>query len=103
MLNSLKNQAKPAASVKSNYFARIGGEECTGCEICLDRCQIEAITIEAETALLDLDRCIGCGLCVTTCPSEAVSLIKKPEDQLYEPPENHIDMYMKMGRERGLI
>jgi len=103
MLNSLKKQAKPAASVKSNYFARIDGEECTGCEICLDRCQMEAITIEAETALLDLDRCIGCGLCVTTCPSDAVSLIKKPEDQLYEPPENHIDMYMKMGRERGLM
>ena len=103
MLNSLKKQAKPAASVKSNYFAQIDGEECTGCEICLDRCQMKAITIEDDIAVLDRDRCIGCGLCVTTCPSEAASLVKKPEDQLYEPPENHIEMYMKMGMERGVI
>ncbi len=103
MLASLKMQAKPAASVKSNYFAQIDGEDCTGCEVCLDRCQMEAITIENDTALLDRDRCIGCGLCVTTCPSEAVSLIKKSEDQLYEPPKNNIEMYMKMASERGLI
>ncbi|MBC2717434.1 MAG: 4Fe-4S binding protein [Desulfobacteraceae bacterium] len=103
MLNSLKMQAKPAESVKSNYFAQIDGEECTGCEICLDRCQMKAITIEDEIAVLDRDRCIGCGLCVTTCPSEAASLVKKSEDQLYEPPENHVDMYIKMGMERGVI
>jgi ferredoxin len=103
MISSLKMQARPAASVKSNYYAQIDKDACTGCEICLDRCQMEAITIEDDIAVLNRDRCIGCGLCVTTCPSEAASLVKKPADQLYDPPENHVEMYMKMGRERGLM
>lgn len=102
MLTSLKMQEKPAESVKSNYFAQINGDECTGCEICLERCQMGAITVDG-TALLNLDRCIGCGLCVTTCPAEAISLIKKPDDQLYEPPDTNLAMYMKMGMERGIF
>lgn len=103
MLISLKMQAKPAEAVKSSYYAVIDSDECTGCEVCLDRCQMEAITIEEGAALLDIDRCIGCGLCVTTCPADAVRLLKKPEEDLYDPPKDHIDMYIKMGTERGMI
>jgi NAD-dependent dihydropyrimidine dehydrogenase PreA subunit len=83
MLGSLKKQPVPAAAVKSNYFAAVETDECTGCETCLDRCQMEAITIEDDTAAIDLDRCIGCGLCVTTCPTEAAQLVKKTENEQY--------------------
>ena len=103
MMNSLKMQEKPAESVKSSYFAVINEDECVGCEVCLDRCQIGAITIKDDKARLNLDRCIGCGLCVTKCPSEAIQLVKKPADQLYDLPENHVDMYIRMGMERGKI
>lgn len=103
MLTSLKMQKKPAESVRSNYFAEIDEQECTGCEICLERCQMGAITVEDGTALMNADRCIGCGLCVTTCPAEAIALIRKPEYQIYEPPENSLDMYIRMGKERGMI
>ncbi|MCP4296849.1 MAG: 4Fe-4S dicluster domain-containing protein, partial [Proteobacteria bacterium] len=54
-------------------------EECTGCEDCLDRCQMNAIEID-DTATIDTARCIGCGLCITTCPMEAIQLEEKPED-----------------------
>lgn len=101
MMNSLKMQAKPAESVKSSYFAQVDADACVGCEVCLDRCQIDAIAMEDDKAEINLDRCIGCGLCVTTCPSDALSLMKKPDDQLYDPPENHMDMYIRMGMERG--
>ncbi|NNL42025.1 MAG: 4Fe-4S binding protein, partial [Desulfobacterales bacterium] len=79
MLSSLKKQPVPSASVQSNYFALVDAEECTGCETCIDRCQMEAIDIIDDIAKINLDRCIGCGLCVTTCPDEALSLTKKPE------------------------
>ncbi len=103
MLMSLKMQPKPAEAVQSNYYAEVDPEECTACEICLDRCQMEAIEIAGETAVVLRDRCIGCGLCVTTCPTEAVKLVKKPEEQLYEPPETHMDMFIEMAKERGKL
>lgn len=100
MLRSLKKQDNPAAAVKSNYFAQIDGEACTGCETCLERCQMEAIDIADGKAVIERKRCIGCGLCVSTCPADAIALIKKTED-LYLPPESGMETYMRIARERG--
>ena len=79
VLRSIKAQPMPADAVKSNYFAEVDTDECTGCETCMDRCQMDAITMVDDVAQISLGRCIGCGLCITTCPGEAVSLIKKAE------------------------
>ena len=101
MLRSLKKQPVPAASVQTNYFAEVDGEACAGCETCLDRCQMDAITMVEDKAVVNLDRCIGCGLCVTTCTTGAMQLKKKPEDQLYQPPESGAETYMRIAIERG--
>jgi NAD-dependent dihydropyrimidine dehydrogenase PreA subunit len=101
MLRSLKKQPRPADLVQSNYFARVNSEECIGCQTCLDRCQMEAIEMADDKAAILLERCIGCGLCVTTCPQEALKLIKKPEDQLYRPPQSGAETYMRIAIERG--
>ncbi|MBN1847026.1 MAG: 4Fe-4S binding protein [Deltaproteobacteria bacterium] len=100
MLRSLKMQPNPAKAVQSNYYARVNPEECIGCETCLDRCQMEAIEVVGEKAVIDLGRCIGCGLCVTTCPTGAMQLIKKPEDQQYEPPKIGAETYIRIAMER---
>jgi len=101
MLQSLKKQPKPAAAAKSNYFARVNADECTGCATCFDRCQMEAITIEDETAVIDLDRCIGCGLCASTCPTQAVQLVKKSENEQYQPPKSNAEIFMRLATERN--
>lgn len=101
MLRSLKMQPVPSSAVQSNYFADVSEEECTGCETCLDRCQMEAIGIIDEKAKINLDRCIGCGLCVTTCPADALKLVKKPESEQYVPPESGAETYMRIAMERG--
>jgi electron transport complex protein RnfB len=103
VLRSLKMHPFPAEMVQSNYFAQVDDEKCIGCETCLDRCQMEAIDVVDGISTIDLDRCIGCGLCVTTCPEEAIELIKKPEDQLYEPPRSGAETYIRIMRERGKI
>jgi NAD-dependent dihydropyrimidine dehydrogenase PreA subunit len=100
MLESLKMQPVPAAAVKSNYFATVNADECSGCETCLDRCQMEAIIIEDEMAVIDLERCIGCGLCVSTCPTEAVQLVKKAENKQYQPPQSKAEVFMQLAIER---
>lgn len=103
VLRSLKMHPKPAESVQSNYYARVDEDECTGCETCLERCQLDAIDFPDGLASIILDRCIGCGLCVTTCPTEAIELIKKPDDELYLPPESGMETYMRIAQERGKI
>ncbi len=103
MLRSLKKQPNPAESVQSNYYAQVGEELCTGCETCVDRCQMEAIDVIDGISTITLNRCIGCGLCVTTCPVEAIQLIKKSEDQLYEPPKSGGETYLRIMQERGKI
>ena len=88
VLRGIKAQPAPAEAVKSNYYAVVDLDECTGCETCLERCQMEAIDMVDGIAEVVLHRCIGCGLCVTTCPTEAIGLQVKAEDQQYEPPQN---------------
>jgi len=103
VLKSLNLYDKPAEMVFSNYFAAIDEEECVGCEACIDRCQMGALTMnDEEKAVVNKDRCIGCGLCVTTCPSEAIKLVLKPEETLQTPPATSGEQMMNMAIKRGI-
>ncbi len=73
---------KKRSPFKSNYFVEIEKDNCTGCEDCLERCQMDAITVSNNMAIIYYDRCIGCGSCIYGCPLEAIRLVRKPEDQL---------------------
>jgi Na+-translocating ferredoxin:NAD+ oxidoreductase RNF subunit RnfB len=88
--------------VISNYFAQVDEDLCAGCEICVDRCQMEAIRVGDDgVAVVDRDRCIGCGLCVTTCSTGAVTLQPKAEDLRREPPDTARDTMMELAQKRG--
>jgi ferredoxin len=101
ILKNLNNLEKPAQAVASNYYAVVDPEQCTGCAVCVDRCQMDAIAVE-DVAVVDHDRCIGCGLCVPTCDFDAMSL-KKKEGEAYIPPRSVVETYMNIAHERGLI
>lgn len=102
-LTSLKYHDKPAEMVFSNYFARVEAELCTGCETCLERCQMDAIGMDDdELARVNRGRCIGCGLCVTTCPTEAILLVQK-EGGYQVPPETTFEQMMTMAKDRGIL
>ena len=81
----------PANYVTSNYYAEVDPELCTGCETCVDRCQLKAITLIDNISSIERTRCIGCGNCLAVCPSEAISLQKKEEQ--YVPPPTMDDLY----------
>ncbi|MFX0123212.1 MAG: 4Fe-4S binding protein [Candidatus Hodarchaeota archaeon] len=97
-LSLLKKYPKPSSLIKSNYYAQVDRDLCSGCETCVDRCQMDAISIIEDISTINLDFCIGCGLCVTTCPEEALSLQIKTERAV--PPANVNELYMKIGNER---
>ena len=76
-LGNITKHGNPDAIARSNYYAVIDRDECNGCEICADRCQVDAIRMEDDVAAENREACIGCGLCVSTCPTECISLIRK--------------------------
>ena len=77
----------------ANCTAAVDAEACSGCELCLERCQVDALSMDEDlgVSVVDLHRCIGCGNCVTTCPEEAIRLVKKERE--VKPPENLEELY----------
>ncbi len=90
-LKALKTQPRPAEFVASNYYAQVKAELCDGCGICVDRCQMEAVSVQGDIARVNRERCIGCGLCVSKCPPESIYLAKKEEELV--PPKDMDAMF----------
>lgn len=46
--------------------------KCTGCEICVRACKVNAISLKDKKAVIDLGKCKWCMDCITSCPFEAI-------------------------------
>lgn len=72
---------------KSRYQAYINEEDCTGCQVCIDKCQFDAIEMVKAAGSKKLkakviaDKCFGCGVCVLGCEPEALKMkvVRPPE------------------------
>ncbi len=67
----------------SRFRATVAAEECNSCEMCLDRCYFEALSVDEDqgTAAVDREKCMGCGLCQVVCPTDAIHLeLARSED-----------------------
>jgi Na+-translocating ferredoxin:NAD+ oxidoreductase subunit B len=100
ILKHLKRLPTPADAVASPFVAALDAGLCTGCETCIERCQMEALRMADGVAVLDPGRCIGCGLCVTTCPSEALSLVRKPAEKLPPVPKDMREAFILRAKTR---
>ena len=94
VLSSVKRFPRPADMYATNYYSEVDPELCNGCSECIERCQLDALTMVDSVATVDLDRCIGCGNCVVICDSDAIQLQKKVEGVL--PPKDTDSLYMKI-------
>jgi NAD-dependent dihydropyrimidine dehydrogenase PreA subunit len=103
VLRLLKRDPKPASLVASPFVVSLNPDTCKGCGICTKRCQMEAIHVDNQKALLNPDRCIGCGLCVDTCRTKSLTLLRKPEAQQSYVPKNIIETSIKLGKARGKL
>jgi len=103
VLRNLKTLPRPVDYVVSAFTAAAEPDLCQGCQVCVDRCQMDAIRMEEDRPVIDEDRCIGCGLCVTTCPSGALSLVRKPEPEQPEVPKDMVRSALKLARARGKL
>jgi electron transport complex protein RnfB len=95
-LSQIVSLPKPARVTISNYFAEVDPDLCTGCETCVEICQMKAITIKNDISYIERERCIGCGNCVAKCPSEAIQLHKRERQFMpYPTMEDFFDSVMQ--------
>jgi len=77
IIQSIKNAAVPSMGAVSSFIMSVDEEECMGCGDCVDRCQMDALTLEGDIVVRDAERCIGCGLCISVCPTGALRLERR--------------------------
>ncbi len=79
MLGVQKLLPRPVDFWNVGYQAEANPGKCTGCGVCVSRCQVGAVELTGPggKAKVNHDRCIGCGLCVPTCSSKAMRLNKR--------------------------
>ncbi|MFH2132559.1 MAG: 4Fe-4S binding protein [bacterium] len=104
VLRSITRLGMPAWQVvNSFYYAEITPDKCSLCGICADeRCQVDAITLGAESYEIVPERCIGCGLCITTCEEQAIQLVRKRPEQITLPPPDEATWFKERGKNRGV-
>lgn len=103
VLRTLRTFPKPASQIASPFVVSHNSETCDGCGVCVERCQMEALSLVNEKATLNIDRCIGCGLCVSTCPTESLTLVRKPDSGQPVVPKDIIKATIRRGQERGKL
>jgi electron transport complex protein RnfB len=87
----------------ANYYATISRDECVGCGICRDRCQVHAISEGDGVSVVDLKKCIGCGLCATGCPNGAAKLVRKTDSEILDPPMDFAAWEHDRLHNRGIV
>jgi electron transport complex protein RnfB len=75
-----------SAVAHSDFYIAIESESCSGCGVCVERCQFHALSIPEGMIAADIHRCMGCGLCVVACPTNALHLNRRPENEVLLPP-----------------
>ena len=101
VLRNIKRHPQPASIVSSPYIAAHDPAICSGCGTCVERCQMEAMTLPNGTAELNQERCIGCGLCVSTCTTGALTLVRKPESEQRFIPKDIVATNIQLAQARG--
>ena len=74
---------QPGLLAVTTDYAVLDQDLCTACGACVDRCRMDAMTLEVTRwQSSTVTAGIGCGLCVSTCPEDALSLAERPEAEL---------------------
>jgi electron transport complex protein RnfB len=102
VLLHLKSHPAPAAICSTPFVVQADAQACDGCETCLDRCQMDALSMVDDEVNVAVERCIGCGLCVSTCPSGALSLVRKPDYKEDQVPASPMDAMKARAQARAM-
>jgi Na+-translocating ferredoxin:NAD+ oxidoreductase subunit B len=101
LMRNVTKYDNPQVIIKSNYYAVNDARSCNACGTCVERCQVHAIRIDDDIAIIERDRCIGCGLCVSTCSTGSLSLTAKSPDETSHVFADEITRLQAVGKLTG--
>ncbi len=67
----------------SRFRAVISTDDCNGCELCIERCFFDAMSLrdDERRVVVDEGKCMGCGVCRPACVTEAISMqVIRPQE-----------------------
>lgn len=70
----------------TSYMAKVETVDCTGCEVCVEMCPMEAISLADDSASINEKKCIGCGVCAAHCSASAIKLERTGIRTVFVPP-----------------
>jgi electron transport complex protein RnfB len=90
------------AVAPSSYWMIIEEDMCSGCELCVDRCPVGAISMgEDGVAQVSHEKCLGCGVCEFVCGRGAMSLQKR-DDLIFTPFHDDLELFMLVAEKKGV-
>lgn len=103
-VGTIKRRKISRDAIMEVYFLRATDEaECVGCGKCVDICPVDAVNMDHDKPVIDVEWCIGCGVCATKCPNDAITMILRPDKNSDLPTENFNDLHNIILKEKGLI
>ena len=86
LLRAIKEFGATNSIAKSSYLVQAEIDTCTGCGLCIKKCQFNALSVKNKKVVIETEHCYGCGVCTISCPSKTLSLKKKQEDKIEDTP-----------------
>lgn len=95
-----------SAMNSSAYEIHVNPETCLGCGLCVRRCPMNGLRLEAHPAATNKTGkvsaatpglCIGCGVCAYKCPTGSLTL--KRRAQVVEPPQDVDELKRRYAQE----
>lgn len=101
ILRGLIELGRANVVARSAFVNQVDEAACRACGVCVDQCFFGALSL-AEVAQVDRTRCVGCGVCVVSCPEGALALVRRPPEEVLEPPVTEADWQAARAAARGL-
>jgi len=82
IIRGVSRSPVPSMAVNARFLIKINEDDCTSCEACIPRCQMDALKMADGKLVREEKRCIGCGVCMWACPTNALTLESRPASKI---------------------
>jgi MinD superfamily P-loop ATPase len=96
----MKKYNMQGSAAVSGFITEFDPEKCTACGDCVDRCPMEALTMQGDDLVFNNKLCFGCGLCSSACPTGALQLVARKNAPV--PPRDWREMNARLNSAEGV-